>query len=280
MSYPVPGTGIYGTLVHITEYYNVLTHTQSFFFGKERERDERRSARREMRTARSNAEKMGWVLVTAVTNLLAVPFLFRRSVLLKRHFAFEAVLSAFTIATSFMYHLCDSLQYYGSRGIGLGEGAWHRLDNVGSILCFVVLIIHFTDYADELHAQVNKFCMLWLVVLAQEYAPWDLRFTVGPIALQVAIFIVKRVVVDRGTLPPIDPYMAKRAAALQGAAFVFFYLGLNEHEDPMRICHGLWHTFSAVASQFHWRVVYSAREGGRAGKKINAARNKSVGNLA
>jgi hypothetical protein len=234
-----------------------------------------------MRPVRSPSEKLGWVMVTAATNLLAVPFLFQRSVLLKRHLAFEAVLSVFTIVTSFMYHLCDSLQLYGSRGLGLGEGAWHRLDNIGSILCFVVLLIHFTDYADELHARINKFAMLWLVVLAQEYAPWDLRFTVGPIALQAVIFVLKRVVVDGGALPPIDPYMAKRAAALQGVAFVFFYFGLDEHADPMRICHGLWHTFSAVASQYHWRVVYSAREGGRA-RTISKNKNvkKSGGNLA
>ena len=234
-----------------------------------------------MRPHRTASEKLGWVLVTAVTNLLAVPFLFRRSVLLKRHLAFEVCLSAFTIATSFMYHLCDSLQLYGSRGLWLGEGAWHRLDNVGSILCFVVLLIHFTDYADELHAQINKFVMLWLVLLAQEYAPWDLRFTVGPIALQVVIFAVKRIIVDGGTLPPLDPHMAKRAAALQGAAFVFFYFGLDEHSDPMRICHGLWHTFSAVASQYHWRVIYSAREGGRLGANKNkTGLKKSGGNLA
>ena len=162
----------------------------------------------------------------------------------------------------------------------LGEGAWHRLDNVGSILCFCVLIIHFTDYADEMHAQINKFAMLWLVVLAQEYAPWDLRFTVGPIALQVAIFILKRIFVDKCTLPPVDPYMAKRAATLQGIAFIFFYLGLDEHSDPMRLYHGLWHTFSAIASQYHWRVVHSAREGGLKSLSKKRMVHKSENNLA
>ena len=231
---------------------------------------------------RSDSEKAAWVFITALTNLLAVPFVFRRAVLLKRHLAFEAVLSAFTIGASFMYHLCDSLQLYGGRGIILGEGAWHRLDNVGSILCFVVLLIHFTDYADELHANLNKFGMLWLVLIAQEYAPWDLRFTVGPIALQICIMVAKRVLVDNATLPPIDPRMAWRAAFLQGVAFVFFYFGLDEHSDPMRISHGLWHTFSAVASQYHWRVVYSARECGPAGITRQNKKNngKLGGNLA
>ena len=53
--------------------------------------------------------------------------------------------------------------------------------------------------------------MLFLVMICQEKKPWDVRFTVYPILLQVVILVVKYVVVDRLKLPEIDPYCAKRS---------------------------------------------------------------------
>ena len=101
------------------------------------------------RVQRSADQKLIWIVVTAVTNFLFIPCTFHSDVLLKKHLVFETVLSAFTLMASFLYHFCESMDYYPDRGgrstfsdgAWLGKGRWHRLDNVGAILCFVVLLI-------------------------------------------------------------------------------------------------------------------------------------------
>ena len=87
--------------------------------------------------------------MTAITNIIIVPLVFRREVLLKRHLSFEAILTLFTLMSSFFYHFCDSMDYEDlgpwstlTNGFFLGKGMWHRLDNIGAILCFIVLLIY------------------------------------------------------------------------------------------------------------------------------------------
>ena len=97
---------------------------------------------------RPSSEKLIWVTVTAITNLFFVPFTFRRNVLLKKHLVFETILSAFTILSSFLYHFCESMDEFDlggsstfTKGVWLGKGRWHRLDNISAIMCFVVLLV-------------------------------------------------------------------------------------------------------------------------------------------
>ena len=117
--------------------------------------------------SRQASEQIIWVIITAVTNFIFIPCLFHRDVLLKRHLVFETVLSAFTLLSSFMYHLCDSMDWPDSGtnssfwpGVWLGKGNWHVLDNIGAILCFIVLLIHLTNYKDIVYAQLNKYGFL------------------------------------------------------------------------------------------------------------------------
>ena len=46
----------------------------------------------------------------------------------------------------------------------------------------------------------------------------------------------------------------------QTVAFIFFYLGLDQKRDQYRAFHGLWHSFTGLASIYHWRVIVSHRE--------------------
>jgi len=217
------------------------------------------------RYQRPQYEKYIWVLVSAVTNLTFVPCVFHQDVILKRHLIFETILTVFTLSTSFIYHFCDSMDYKDrgpnssfSQGVWLGEGVWHRLDNVGSILCFIVLLIHFTNYKNNVYAQINKFVAVWIVILCQEKAPWNLKFTIYPILFQVLILVFKSVVV--GKLPTVNPYFLKRALFWQSVGFFFFYLGLDERRDPYRLFHGCWHTFTGIATIYHWQIIVSHRE--------------------
>ena len=203
--------------------------------------------------------KIAWVLTAWGTNLGPVPWIFTRDVLLKPHLVFEVCLAVFTLGTSMMYHLCDSWQIYGSRGIWLGEGAWHRFDNIGAIMCFVVLLVHLCDYDRREVAECNKFVMLWITIAVQERAPWKAWAMIGPIAVQAIIFLCKRLLYD-GCMPKWNRYHMRRSLAWQGVAFVFFFYALDERKDPLRLYHGLWHLFSGIASVHHWQLITSKRE--------------------
>ena len=135
-----------------------------------------------------------------------------------------------------------------TNGMFLGEGLWHILDNITSILCIIVLLIHFTNYQNEVYAQLNKFVALWVVLLCQFKSPWDLKFTVVPIVIQIVILILKYIFVDGLTLPAMNRFMLKRSVLFQSIGFMFFYLGLDKDKDPYRLYHGLWHTFTGIAT--------------------------------
>lgn len=200
---------------------------------------------------RTAFEKCIWVVVSVLTNLGGVPATW---LLLRRGQIFEGLVGVFTISTSMMYHLCDSLELYGREGLWLGEGAWHRLDNVGSIMCFVVLANYFMDWDDRRKHDTFNCVMLYVVFLLQEKSPWDIRYTIAPIVFSVVFTAVKRVAFNGG-FPRMNWSRLQRGMALQCLAFVFFGFGLNEKQDPYRVFHGLWHTVCGIASWHNWQAI-------------------------
>ena len=54
----------------------------------------------------------------------------------KRKRPFECFIGFFTMWTSFMYHFCDSID----SPMWLSEGQWHRLDNIGAIMSFLLFV--------------------------------------------------------------------------------------------------------------------------------------------
>ena len=72
--------------------------------------------------------------VSVLTNgfmILNITYAFKRG---NQHMQFVTIL---IVSTSFMYHLCDSVD----SDIFLSELDWHKLDNIGSICGFVLLAI-------------------------------------------------------------------------------------------------------------------------------------------
>jgi hypothetical protein len=222
---------------------------------------------------RATLERIVWVFITSITNFLALPFLLRRHVLVKDHLVFESVLTVFTVGSSFCYHFCDSMDYVdrshvsgGMNGLFLGKGKWHKLDNIGANLCFIVLLVHLTNYKKAAHAELNKFIGLWFILYCQEKNAWSLFYTIGPILLQCAILVVHWTIIDE--VPKIDMHCLKRSVMWQTLAFVCFYKGLDEQHDAYRLFHGFWHCFSGLASVYHWQLIHSNRETGKAVKSM------------
>ena len=214
-------------------------------------------------------------------------------VLLRQGRDFEAFAALFTMLTSFMYHLCDSIQ----RRLWMNAGQWHRLDNIGSILafscwfiflasfrnprtaarikyaaaCFAVSLPSFFLSANQLPADcVFRLVFLAVVLLCQEYGPWDERFTVGPILAAATIFVV-RIVFFRDAMQHVvwRPHPLRMGLGCLVLAVLCFARGLDDATDPFRIFHGGWHFFGGVASYYLWQV-----------KKRTGARRSSVASRA
>ena len=110
---------------------------------------------------RSSGDMFIWVMVSAMTNITGIPVAYLNY---KKGRIFESVIIMFTVITSFMYHLCESLGYKGADGIWLSEGQWHRQDNVGAIMCFIILWIYLCDFKDEKHAELCKYIFLRFII--------------------------------------------------------------------------------------------------------------------
>ena len=90
----------------------------------------------------SFAEKMVMVVSTGLTNFLILPVLI---MFYRRKMFFSVFIGVFTMFTSFMYHFTESIQV---ESLILNEYEWHRLDNVGAIVCFISLYVFLADLKD------------------------------------------------------------------------------------------------------------------------------------
>ena len=81
----------------------------------------------------NNWEMLAMLFITGFTNLTAVPAII---IIWKQRMNFQFYISIFTVVTSFMYHSLESID---CPFFIMSEGGWHRLDNIGSIVCFQIL---------------------------------------------------------------------------------------------------------------------------------------------
>jgi hypothetical protein len=200
---------------------------------------------------KSDVDKCLWVLVTTLTNFTMIPgciVVWRQ----KRNFPF--FLGWFAMITSFLYHLCDSVE--GS--LWLTEGEWHRLDNIGAIGCFAVWFVHLANIKDRAIEEHFYFLSFALVLMCQEKDPWNLGFTVGPLVITLLCTVLKWVLVD-GALPPFSPYHMKRVLICLGFAGCCFVPALDDENDPYRIFHGFWHFWVGIASYYSWQILPTAK---------------------
>jgi len=210
-----------------------------------------------MEDERSQLEKMGWVVITVVSNASAIPAL---TVLWRDQQIFPFFVGCFTLLCSVMYHLCDSLQIYGADGIWLGEGAWHRLDNVGSIMIFAVFFVYLMDFEDPRYEALVQYFSFGIVILLQEKAPWNIWFTVAPIVAIALLWIAKRLVADGHFAKISHVELLRRGVAWQALGALCFVRALDDKNDPLRIFHGGWHLFSGIAAFYNWQILRPQRK--------------------
>lgn len=209
---------------------------------------------------KSDEEIKIWICTTAITNLSMLPtsYLFWKQ---KRPFMLW--LSLFTMITSFMYHLCDSVEH----PIWLSEGSWHRLDNVGAITSFCTWFIYLAHIKNELYVQLAYMAALSAALVTQEADPWNINYTVGPIVGTLLCTVLKWIIIDRFQLPPFERGHLAKSMVLVLLSIGFFVKALDDQKDPYRSYHGCWHLCVGFGSYYNWTILPSPNE--RNQKSIN-----------
>ncbi|MES1910774.1 MAG: hypothetical protein MHM6MM_003306 [Cercozoa sp. M6MM] len=152
------------------------------------------------------------------------------------------------MVTSFMYHLADSL----NQDVFLNEGDWHRLDNVGAITGFCTLLMYLGGMPRAPHLMLS-YLFLGLNMILQECCAWDERYTIAPLLTAACVGVIYAVMHPRSDRFRWTPL--KKGLLWLAAAVVCFVKGLDEHQDFLRIWHGLWHLTVGASGYYMWQTV-------------------------
>ena len=197
------------------------------------------------------------LLITGITNFSCFPALY---VLYHKGLYFQFHVGVFTFITSFAYHSLESIQW---ERFYIDRGTWHKLDNIGSITCFIMLFVYWMDnlqfkrgnyYSKHVVSADTHLNMigLFITMIMQANHPWWLENTVIPIIIFFVLFLIKVIFIRR---PRFNSYYIIRGACLLLVAIYFFTKGLDENSDYLRINHGMWHCFVGMSSFFLWQCI-------------------------
>ena len=201
-------------------------------------------------------------VLTGLTNFACFPLLLLSY---RRGAVFHAYIGLFTFLTSFMYHSQEAL---GIEQMYLTTAQWHKMDNVGSIMAWIMVVVNFMDnleknasgaYTSPIASRADYHMLyfgMFMTLIMQTKHPWDLENTLVPVLLFTFIAAVKVVFVRR---PRIDFRYLRQGLPFFICAVYCFAKGLNEHEDYLRIHHGMWHLFSSIGIFYMWQSVDKMR---------------------
>lgn len=190
-------------------------------------------------------EKVIMAVITGASNFACLPALILM-ILYER--LFEFYIGLFTMITSFMYHVTESLD----TTIYMEPGKWHMLDNVGSICCINSLLISLMSCYRN-HQKIMKLNLfsLFFVLTLQTEGPWDLFNTIFPICVFIVIVIHDFVIHG---LPKYNYTIMSRGTSILLIAIAMFAKGLDEDSDYMRLYHSMWHVTIGAATFYLWQV--------------------------
>lgn len=198
-------------------------------------------------------EQVLQTILTVLTTLPSLPVLY---VLYTRSLVFPLYIGGFTLVSSFMYHLTESLRV---DWMYLTTVQWHKLDNISGITFLCSLLIHLMDNTQseswffsnstdiELKLQLLALC---LVLLMQTKDPWKLHNTFAPLGFFLCLAVGKHAFIQRARLHTDLLY---RGIVCMAVALVCFLKGLKK--DYLRTWHGLWHCFGTYATFYLWQSV-------------------------
>mmetsp|Transcript_13043 Transcript_13043/g.45590 ORF Transcript_13043/g.45590 Transcript_13043/m.45590 type:complete len:221 (-) Transcript_13043:15-677(-) len=163
----------------------------------------------------------------------------------------------FAFATSLTYHYLNTVGG-GERVWGMDELTWHQLDNIFSIVCMQLMCVFLMQNEDAKW----DLCLSWLyshtTTIVQIKAPWEERWSFGPVLLAIAVLLAKCAYLRRW--PVLDRSDARVGLVILAAALWFFVRGLDDATDYLRINHGMWHACIAAGNFYLFRSGLPWRE--------------------
>lgn len=202
----------------------------------------------------TNNERILMALITGSSNFVTIPVCLY--VAYKKKY-FEFFMGVFTILTSFLYHVCESLDvvFY------LDQQKWHILDNIGSIACINTLLISFMNVSEKDSLKLNLISLMITLIMQQD-DPWELMNTIIPILIFVGILIYK--LYKHSSRRSMNKLIMAKGFSVLILALSMFVIGLDDANDYLRIYHSLWHVFIAISTFYLWQkyevVELSMRE--------------------
>lgn len=200
----------------------------------------------------SEAERIILMLVTGLSNL---PAMIPLMTVMRKQSYFHLFAGYFAMCISIAYHCCEALP---SQRFILHEGNWHRLDNVGAITGFTLLMIYLMDISHYPNLRAFfELSQFGITLIIQERAPWNLENTLVPILFWAFACLIKHTFCYfmYGTKPNYHWGNLRIGISTLLFASIFFALGLDDENDYLRLYHSAWHLFVTIGSYWLWQIV-------------------------
>ena len=184
-------------------------------------------------------ERIIMAIIDSISNLPIGPTIFLIKYQKK---IFSYYLGYFSMIASIMYHICESLDIK----IFLEQLKWHELDNIGAMYAFSQMSVPLTKLNNNLDYITKKnYIFFFTILLFQQRGPWILINTVLPLVIDFSLAIFQIIIYG---LPEYNKKIMYNAGIFMTISLVFFYNGLVDLNDYLRIWHSLWHIFIGLTS--------------------------------
>ena len=184
-------------------------------------------------------ERIIMAIINSLSNLPIGPTIF----LIKYYRnEFSYYMGYFSMVVSIMYHLGESLDVK----IFLEQLKWHELDNIGAMYAFSQLSLPLTKLCrNKKYLIIKGYITFFVILLFQQRGPWVLTNTILPLVLDFSLSIIQMI---KYGIPDFNKNTLKKALVFMLISLFFFYKGLDDLNDYLRIWHSLWHISIGITS--------------------------------
>ena len=161
---------------------------------------------------------------------------------------FSYYIGYFAMIVSIMYHFCESLDVI----IILEQLKWHELDNIGAIYSFSQMTLPLTKKFKDINYKTKKnYIFFFFLLFIQQRGPWELINTILPLIIDFSFAFFLMI---RYGKPSFNKSTLQKSCLFMLISLIFFYKGLDDLNDYLRIWHALWHFFVGLTSFYFLQI--------------------------